>query len=137
MNTTNINELPIDPNPPDNRDLPENNLNSHMNHMIDPNLIEHKQKQVRFQENTIKKTKNFELNDTHKIIILATVLFLLFSDIRVKNYVMTILEVVFGKFLKTAGVTNKYGIMFYSIVYSIALFLCVTLIDVSSINLAF
>ena len=28
MNTTNINELPIDNNPPENRDLPEQHLNS-------------------------------------------------------------------------------------------------------------
>lgn len=143
MNTTNINELPIDSNPPDNRDLPEQHMNSNINHMIDPNLqMEHKQKQVRFNDsnsnsNFINKTKNFELSDTHKIIILATVLFLLFSDTRVKSYIMNILEVIFGKYLKSAGVTNKFGILFYSIVYSVALFLCITFIDVGSINLSY
>ena len=62
-NTTNINELPIDTTPPENRQLPESQLNSSMNHMIDPTVrIDEGPKRVQFQEQTIKvnKKKNFE-----------------------------------------------------------------------------
>jgi len=138
-NTTNINELPIETNPPENRNLPEGQLNSAMNRMIDPNSVLREEKQVRFQEvpNQIKE-KRFELKDSHKVIILATILFLLFSDPKVKAYIMNILEVIFGKFLKTqAGGTSKIGLAFYASVFGIGLLACVSLIDLSAIKLAF
>ena len=140
MNTTNINELPIDTNPPDNRDLPEQQINSSMSRMIDPSIkIDDGPKRVRFQENPIiNKSKRFELKDTHKVIILSMILFLLFSDNKVKNYIMNILEVIFGKFLKShTGTNTKIGLAFYSVVYGLSLFLCITFIDISSIKMAF
>jgi len=139
MNTTNINELPVDNNPPDNRDLPENHLNSSMSHMMDTSIKMNEEKHVRFQEHPeMKKTARFELKDTHKVIVLATILFLLFSDIKVKNYVMNILEVIFGKFLKLPnGLSTKMGLVFYSMVYSLILFLSILFIDLSSYNVAF
>ncbi len=139
MNTTNINELPVDNNPPDNRDLPENHLNSSMSHMMDTSIKMNEEKHVRFQEQpAMKKTARFELKDTHKVIVLATILFLLFSDIKVKNYVMNILEVIFGKFLKLPnGLSTKMGLVFYSMVYSLILFLSILFIDLSSYNVAF
>jgi len=146
MNTTNINELPIDTNPPDNRDLPEQQINSSMSRMIDPSIkIDDGPKRVRFQEDPIiNKTKRFELKDTHKVIILSMILFLLFSDNKVKNYIMNILEVIFGKFLKSStgtgtgtNTTTKIGLVFYSIVFGLSLFLCITFIDISSIKMAF
>jgi hypothetical protein len=139
MNTTNINELPIDTNPPDNRDLPEQQINSSMSRMIDPSIkIDDGPKRVRFQENPIiNKSKRFELKDTHKVIILSMIIFLLFSDNKVKNYIMNILEVIFGKFLKsTTGTNTKIGLVFYSIVFGLSLFLCITFIDISSIKMA-
>ena len=138
-NTTNINELPIETTPPENRNLPEGQLNSSMNRMIDPNSILREEKHVRFQEVPNQMTgKRFELKDSHKIIILATILFLLFSDPKVKAYIMNILEVIFGKFLKTqAGGTSKIGLAFYASVFGIALLVCVSLIDLSAIKLAF
>lgn len=139
MNTTNINELPIDTNPPDNRDLPEQQINSSMSRMIDPSIkIDDGPKRVRFQENPIiNKSKRFELKDTHKVIILSMIIFLLFSDNKVKNYIMNILEVIFGKFLKsTTGTNTKIGLVFYSIVFGLFLFLCITFIDISSIKMA-
>ena len=137
MNTTNINELPIDNNPPENRDLPEQHLNSSLSHMLDP--IRNEEKHVRFQEvNTINKSSKFELKDTHKVIILATILFLLFSDVKVKNYIMDILEVIFGKFLKSPnGPITKWGLVFYSVVFSSVLFICISIIDLSSYKFAF
>ena len=138
-NSTNINELPADSTPPDNRNLPEGELNSSINRMIDPTATLREERHVRFQEVAPSNLKKgAELKDNHKIIILATILFLLFSDPKVKAYVMNILEVIFGKFLKleTGGIT-KIGLAFYASVFGISLFLCVYFIDLSALKLAF
>ena len=143
-NTTNINELPMETTPPENRNLPEGQINSSINRMIDPNATLREEKHVRFQEvpqSQSQNVKNFTLNDNHKIIILATILFLLFSDPKVKSYIMNILEVIFGKFLRsqsgTGTVTTKIGLAFYASVFGTALLLCVSFIDLSAIKLAF
>jgi hypothetical protein len=139
-NTTNINELPMDTTPPENRNLPEGELNSTINRMIDPNSRQNEERHVRFQEGpTSQLKKNFELKDSHKIIILATILFLLFSDPKVKAYIMNILEVIFGKFLRsqTGTGTTKIGLAFYASVFGTALLLCVSFIDLSAFKLAF
>ena len=139
-NTTNINELPMETTPPENRNLPEGQINSSINRMIDPNATLREEKQVRFQEvpQNIKE-KNFTLNDSHKVIILATILFLLFSDPKVKLYIMNILEVIFGKFLRsqTGTTPTKIGLAFYASVFGIILLICISFIDLSSIKLAF
>jgi len=143
-NTTNINELPMETTPPENRNLPEGQINSSINRMIDPNATLREEKHVRFQEvpqsqSQSQHAKNFTLNDNHKVIILATILFLLFSDPKVKSYIMNILEVIFGKFLRsqTGNVPTKIGLAFYATVFGTALLLCVSFIDLSSIKLAF
>ena len=141
-NTTNINELPIESTPPENRNLPEGQINSSINRMIDPNATLREEKQVRFQEvshSQSQNVKNFTLNDNHKIIILATILFLLFSDPKVKSYIMNILEVIFGKFLRsqTGTTPTKIGLAFYASVFGTALLLCVSFIDLSAIKMAF
>jgi len=136
-NTTNINELPIDSTPPENRQLPESQLNSSVNRVIDPNVrIDEGPKRVQFQEQNIKvnKSKNFELKETHKVIILASILFIFFSDSKVKAYVMNILETIFGKIFKTG---DKLSLVIYSMVFGSALLACISFIDLSSINLAF
>ena len=137
-NTTNINELPIESTPPENRNLPEGQINSSMNRMIDPNATIREEKHVRFQEVLpVNKESRFELKDTHKVIILSTILFLLFSDPKVKAYIMNILEVIFGKFLKSEKGTTKIGLAFYASVFGTVLLLCISFIDLSSIKLAF
>jgi hypothetical protein len=139
-NTTNINELPVESTPPENRNLPEGQINSSVHRMIDPNLNVREEKHVRFQEvpQNSNLNKRFELKDTHKVIILATILFLLFSDPKVKVYIMNILEVIFGKFLKSqTGGTTKIGLAFYASVFGTALLLCVSFIDLSAIKMAF
>ena len=138
-NTTNINELPADSTPPENRNLPEGEINSSIHRMIDPHATLREEKQVRFQEVAPSNLKKgFELKDNHKIIILASILFLLFSDPKVKAYVMNILEVIFGKFLKLqTGGTSKIGLAFYASVFGISLLLCVYFIDLSAVKLAF
>lgn len=141
-NTTNINELPMESTPPENRNLPEGQINSSINRMIDPMASLREEKHVRYQEVPhLQNVKNFTLNDNHKVIILATILFLLFSDPKVKSYIMNILEVIFGKFLRsqsgTGTVTTKIGLAFYASVFGTALLLCVSFIDLSAIKLAF
>lgn len=136
-NTTNINELPIDSTPPENRQLPESQLNSSVNRVIDPNIrIDEGPKRVQFQEQNIKvnKKNSFELKETHKVILLASVLFIFFSDSKVKAYVMNILETIFGKIFKTG---DKLSLVVYSMVFGSALLACISFIDLSSINLAF
>jgi hypothetical protein len=139
-NTTNINELPIETNPPENRNLPEGQINSAMNRMIDPISRQNEDKYVQNQEPRYHPNlnKQFEVKDTHKVIILATIFFLLFSDPKVKVYIMNILEVIFGKFLKSSsGGTSKIGLAFYASVFGTALLLCVSFIDLSAIKLGF
>ena len=137
-NTTNINELPIESTPPENRNLPEGQINSSMNRMIDPNSTIREEKHVRFQEVLpVYKESRFELKDTHKVIILSTILFLLFSDPKVKGYIMNILEVIFGKFLKSEKGPTKIGLAFYASVFGTLLLLCISFIDLSAIKLAF
>ena len=135
-NTTNINELPIDSTPPENRQLPESQLNSSVNRVIDPNVrIDEGPKRVQFQENIkVNKNKNFELKETHKVILLASILFIFFSDSKVKAYVMNILETIFGKIFKTG---DKLSLVVYSMVFGSALLACISFIDLSSINLVF
>jgi hypothetical protein len=141
-NTTNINELPLESTPPENRNLPEGQINSAVNRIIDPNTRQNEDKHVRFQESSnnhkVNVNKRFELKDTHKVIILASILFLLFSDPKVKAYIMNILEVIFGKFLKLQSCgTSKNGLSFYASVFGISLLLCVYFIDLSAVKLAF
>ena len=142
-NTTNINELPLESTPPENRNLPEGQLNSSVNRMIDPSARQNEDKHVQYQEPANSRyqptlNKRFELKDTHKVIILASILFLLFSDPKVKAYIMNILEVIFGKFLKLpTGGTSKIGLAFYASVFGTALLVCVSFIDLSAIKLAF
>ena len=131
QNTTNINELPIDPNPPENREMPLD-----IQRTIDRTLpMDEPEKRVQFNNvptiNHIPKTSLYEISETNKIITLASIFFLLFSDNKVKNYIMTILVVIFGDTLKlqTGGI-SKLGLVAYSIVYGLSLFVLVNVIDI-------
>ncbi len=128
QNTTNINELPIDQNPPDNRDLPEQTINTVNRIMEEPE----QPRRVHFNE-PIKppKTTLYDVSETNKVIILATIFFLLFSDGKVRNYIMGILLVIFGDSLKTqSGGMSKIGLVFYSSIYGLSLFLLIFLVDI-------
>jgi len=140
-NTTNINDLPIDTNPPNSYELPENQLRN--NRAIDENVVIKETKKVRFEDPTrpIPKqspTSGYELKEKHKIIILAILFFIIFSDVKVKAYLVSILVVIFGDFIRiTGGGISKIGLVFYSLLYGLALLITVTVIDVSAIKLAF
>ena len=130
QNTTNINELPIDPNPPENRDLPENLVQN-----LD-RTIEVPEKHVTFDTkpptiNNKTTTTLYEISDVNKVIILATLFFLLFSDGKVRSYIMSVLIVMFGNTLKTAsGGMSKMGLILYSSVYGLSLVVIIYLIDI-------
>jgi hypothetical protein len=129
--TTNINDLPIDNNPPENRELPENDIN-HNDRMINPNA--NVEKKVTFQEKNniahIDKSTLYDLKESNKIIILASLLFLLFSDSKIKNYILNILIGIFGENLKTtSGGVSKLGLICYSTVYGLILFITLNIID--------
>jgi hypothetical protein len=140
-NTTNINDLPIDTNPPNSYELPENQLRN--NRAIDENVVIQETKKVRFEDPTrpIPKqvaTSGYEVKEKHKIIILAILFFIIFSDVKVKAYLVSILVVIFGDFIRiTGGGISKIGLVFYSLLYGLALLITVTVIDVSAIKLAF
>ena len=130
QNTTNINELPIDSNPPDNRDLPENIVNN-----LD-RTIEVPEKHVTFDKNPPSihnktTTSLYEISEVNKVIILATLFFLLFSDGKVRSYIMSVLIVIFGNMLKTtSGGMSKVGLIMYSSVYGLSLIVIIYLIDI-------
>lgn len=133
QNTTNINDLPVESNPPDNRELPETNLNVNRSREIEAAPM----KRVQFEEPQVEKNKLYEINETHKVIILASLFFLLFSDLKVKSYILNILIVILGDSLKTAsGSISKIGLVVYSIVYAISLFALVNLVDFASLKLS-
>lgn len=133
QNTTNINDLPIDSNPPDNRELPEKDLNMNMNRTIEP-----LQKRVTFEPSALPaKTKLYEIKESHKIIILASLIFLLFSDLKVKSYILNILIVIFGNSLKTlSGGISKIGLVLYSIIFGITLLILISVIDLATFKLS-
>ena len=140
QNTTNINDLPIDTNPPENRDLPERDLN-----MVPSRQFESQEKKVTFAQDQYqdngrflpeKKTLN-EIKESYKIIILASLFFLLFSDLKVKSYVLNILIGIFGSSLKnTSGGISKIGLVIYSIVYGLSLFILVNIIEIATAKLS-
>jgi len=127
QNTTNINDLPLDNNPPEDRELPESNLNINRSRVIEEPTPP---KRVHFEEKKIVKTQLYEISETHKIIILASLFFLLFSDLKVKSYVLNILIIFFGNSLKTAtGGISKIGLFVYSLVYGVALLAFVNVLE--------
>ena len=84
----------------------------------------------------IPEKKGYTLQEKHKIILLAVVFFLLFSDTKVKIYFMNILVVIFGESLRTSGGgTSKIGLIAYSILFGITLFTVVSAIDLSALSL--
>jgi hypothetical protein len=133
QNTTNINELPIEQTPPDNREMPVDMVQT-----IDRTIerVEEPVKRVQFEENVqpsykVNKQTLYDLSETNKLIILSTLIFLLFNDGKVKNYVMSVLFVFFGEVIKspTGGIT-KSGLVAYSLVFGLSLYIMMSVIDI-------
>lgn len=134
--TTNISELPID-RVPINEELPEQQMNSPQSneHIMDTNIPIQQQKRVHFN-NEIQQhdtTTKMNITITHKIIILATLLFIIFNETYIRNYIMNILVVIFGKYLKENDVISKSGIVFYGLTYGLVLYIVTLIIDIESL----
>ncbi len=134
--TTNISELPID-RVPINEELPEQQMNSPQSneHIMDTNIPIQQQKRVHFN-NEIQQhdtTTKMNITITHKIIILATLLFIIFNEAYIRNYIMNILVVIFGKYLKENDVISKSGIVFYGLTYGLVLYIVTLVIDIESL----
>jgi hypothetical protein len=149
-NTTSINDLPPpDINLPTSYDLPEHTVRHSVRDM-DPNIpIQmpppqmHKpptDEDIKPVNSILKNSKHNKdnLKDIHKVIILATIYFMLFTEIKVRTYIINILVVIFGDFLRTpGGGTSKMGLIFYSFVFGLSLFVTVSIIDISAYSLPF
>ena len=134
-NTTNINDLPIDNNPPSSMELPEQNIRENPPMDESVYLEPEQKKKVRFSLSPLPD-KGTGLQEKHKVLLLATLFFLLFSDTKVKNYLMNILVVIFGESLRTsAGGSSKIGQVAYSILYGVSLLTVISFIDLSSLTL--
>jgi|TARA_B110000483_G_scaffold102300_1_gene125069 hypothetical protein len=133
--TTNINELPVDYEQSTN-ELPEQQLKSSLKHVIDPEIKQLKKENVTFNENIeIKTIKNNKTKDTDKMIILATLLFIMFNEPFIKNYIMNILVVIIGSYIRNSnGTTNKYGVIIYGLFYGILLYTITFFIDIPSLE---
>ncbi len=146
-NTTSLNDLPPpDINLPTSYDLPEHTVRHSVRDM-DPNIPIQMPPQQLLKpptEDTVKPVKNIlnkgneHIKDIHKVIILATIYFMLFTDIKVRSYIINILVVIFGDFLRTpGGGTSKMGWIFYSLVFGLSLYVTVSMIDLSAYSLPF
>ena len=79
----------------------------------------------------VAKNSLYNFSEQNKIIIFASTLFLLFNDIKVKNYIMTLLVTIFGGTLKLqSGGISKIGLLAYSIIYGLSLFILVNGIEI-------
>ena len=107
--TTNIADLPID-HIPQNTELPENTIHSQVR--MDREVYEEPRQKVSFNNNVeVRKIQEpSKIRDIDKIIIVATLLFIVLNDPMIKNYIMKVLVVIFGISLKTEnGITSKTG----------------------------
>lgn len=111
-------------------------MKSSLKHVIDPEIKQLKKENVTFNENIeIKTIKNNKTKDTDKMIILATLLFIMFNEPFIKNYIMNILVVIIGSYIRNSnGTTNKYGVIIYGLFYGILLYTITFFIDIPSLE---
>ena len=129
--TTNIADLPID-HIPQNTEIPEN-IPPQINRM-DQEVYESPSK-VTFHPNveTIIQ-KDSSMKESHKMILLASLLFILLNEPLFRNYIMNILVVIFGNSLKTeTGTTSKIGNVSYGIFFGLVLYGLSLVIDIPSL----
>ena len=157
-NSTSISDLPIDNrHSNDNASgIPEDNngTNSIQNRQVDAQMIPNQvptselssQKRINIREDkneihlidTSQKVAKAEIiGESEKIIVLATVLFFVFQDPKVRTYILNILCQIFGQFLKTnMGNISKIGILFYSLVFGLIMYVITKIVDINSFNLS-
>jgi hypothetical protein len=146
--TTSIDDLPVDSNMPYDYDMPESAVHSVNHRNMDPEVYipqAHK-RHVTFQEEEdrddheyVPKKNNFDfISDQNKVILAATMLFILFGEVKVKGYILNILTVIFGQFIRNMnGGMSQVGLLLYGLVYGLTLWVIFTILDVSALKLAF
>ena len=132
--TTNITDLPID-HIPQNTEIPEN-IPPQINRMDQQVYESNQNPKVTFQPNVESRIpKDNSMKESHKMIILASLLFILFNEPLFRNYIMNILVVIFGSGLKTEnGLTSKLGNIFYGVFFSLTLYILTLVIDIPSLS---
>lgn len=129
--TTNIAELPID-HIPQNNELPEHAI--HPSARMDAQVYERPKVTFNHNVETRKIEQTIPLKDTHKMILLACLMFILFNEPMIRNYIMNILVVIFGYSLKTEnGTTSKLGNVFYGLFFAMVLYVITLVIDIPSL----
>lgn len=132
--TTNIADLPID-HIPQNTELPENVIHSQTR--MDKEVYEQPRQKVTFNNKVEIRNieKKMTFRDIDKIIILASLIFILFNEPMIRNYIMNILVVIFGHSLKTEnGTTSKTGNIFYGVFFALILYVITLVIDIPSLS---
>ena len=132
--TTNIADLPID-HIPQNTELPENVIHSQVR--MDREVYEEPIQKVSFNRNVeVRKiVEHSKIRDIDKIIIVATLLFIVLNDPMIKNYIMKVLVVIFGISLKTEnGITSKTGNVMYGLFFGIFIYILTLVIDIPSLS---
>ena len=118
---------------------------------IDSNIVNSKsEKQVKFSDEksvqevvntevkTNKETDLFTISDESKLIALASLMFFLFIDSKLKKYIINILTQIFGEFIKTdTGGTSKLGNLFYSFTFGLVLYLFTVFVDYTTLQFDF
>tara|TARA_Y100000768_G_scaffold388458_1_gene384472 strand:+ start:3251 stop:3727 length:477 start_codon:yes stop_codon:yes gene_type:complete len=156
IDTTNIDDLPVQNNIPINTNNDEivekipincdnitldseiqiNNNNNNKNVTFDDSVQNMENKSPN-TENKNKETTDI-LTIEYKIVILSTIIFFIFMDKKFKVYIINILAQIFGSYLKTEmGNISNVGILFYSLFFGLTLISCIKIIDISSIKLIF
>ena len=158
IDSTNINELPVIKNM--NQDMNHEEMMNQMNLssenvVIDQESIINKktEKNVRFNdeldfEDTPKispndihreklKSKNYDIKLETKIIFLASIIFFVMMDNKVKKYFLNILVQIFGSFLKTEhGSMTQLGLFTYTSLYGLILYISIVTIDLGAMKFA-
>lgn len=132
--TTNIADLPID-HIPQNTELPENAIHSQVR--MDREVYEEPRQKVSFNHNVeVRKIEEpSKIRDIDKIIIVATLLFIVLNDPIIKNYIMKVLVVIFGISLKTEnGITSKTGNVMYGLFFGLFIYILTLVIDIPSLS---
>lgn len=131
--TTNISELPID-HIPQSQELPERNPTT--THALDSTVYEPRPRVSFHPQVHVRNIDSPGLfKDTHKMILLSTLFFILFNEPFVRSYIMNILVVIFGSSLKHSnGTTNKLGNVAYGLFFGLVLYIITTWMDISTLN---
>ena len=120
---------------PQNTELPEQAMNSSSSYTLDKEIKELPQQQrVSFHPNVDVTPNERQNNHIYKSVIIATLMFILFNEPFIRNYIMNILVVIFGNSLKTeTGTTSKIGNVSYGIFFGLVLYGLSLVIDIPSL----